>query len=275
MGSGGSPGGPGGGGNASSHPINATTVTTNAPEGRNVETRNGANGSNAANASWPARGRSGKTLDEKLVSYVARLANAHAWSTSPDIKTAEQRFQGLEGSQLTDVCIYFYALNENATYKVARRNGTTLVLLTKRHRLNMVRKNPKGRIRYKKLFGRGGYQADIVGKMVGVQWVGALDDTDGHDMVSGGTRMAAIGDCCIELIDARNAFVDSVLDVGITPVIDLDPNTPDDVIEMFKLYGNQNFGACGYNPCEMMEELPGTLIEWEGYKELHSVKVVD
>jgi hypothetical protein len=272
MSSGGSPGGPAGGGIAA----NASALIS--PEGRNVEMGNG------LCESWPARGRSGKTLDAKLLIFVGKISNEHVWSTSPDIKTAEQRFQGLEGSQLTDVCIYFYALSENATYKVARRNWGEgrdgpktyfLELLTKRHRQNMVRKNPKGRVRYKKLFGRGGYQADIVGKMIGVQWVGPGADFEGHDMVSGGTRMAAIGDCCVELLDARNAFVESVLDVGITPVIDLDPNTPDDVIEMFKLYGNQNFGSCGYNPCEMMDELPGTLVEWEGYKEQHSVKVVD
>ena len=170
MSSGGSPGGPGGGGNAAN-----ASAASDAPQGRNVGMGNGSCGS------WPARGRSGKTLDAQLVSYVAKITDEHAWSRSNEFKTAESRFPGLEGSQLTDVCIYFYALGENATYKVARRKRGEgpdgpkvyfLELLTKRHRLNMTRKNHKGRIRYKKLFARGGYQADIVGKMVGVQWVG-------------------------------------------------------------------------------------------------------
>ena len=127
-----------------------------------------------------------RVLDQTLTQYLQKLPaeNRLAATVFPSLT---HRFPGLEGSQLTDLALYLFAKNEQATYRIVEFQADGVIIeLTDRHWMN-TRKNPKGRGRYKVLFLKGGYAAFTSGMMVGMR-NSAKSDPKFKAMISGGTR---------------------------------------------------------------------------------------
>ena len=134
-----------------------------------------------------------RTLDTVLQTYCDNLPEENK-SCANEFASLEHRFPGLAGSQLTDLALYLYAKNENATYRLVEftKDGKDAKIIewTDRHCLN-GRRNPKGVIRYKMLFHKGGYASFTSGAMVGMR---NMDKTDPRFkvMISGGTRTVVV-----------------------------------------------------------------------------------
>ena len=113
------------------------------------------------------------------------LTPERKWSKG--FATLEKRFEGLIGSQLTDLALYIYAVDENATYKIVEKKADgTFLELTNRTDGNQ-RKNPKGDRHYKGLFLNGGYGNFQSGTMIGMSPKEPWHE-HAKGMVSGGTR---------------------------------------------------------------------------------------
>ena len=62
-------------------------------------------------------GASGRVLSTSLQSYYETLTDEQKWSQHSS-KTIQERFPGLEGSELTDMAMFLWATDEHAAYKV-------------------------------------------------------------------------------------------------------------------------------------------------------------
>ena len=83
-------------------------------------------------------------------------------------------------------------------------------------------------------------------------------------------KMRGVTDAIKEFPD--NRFCKAVIQMGITPIIDLHPDTPDDALEHFKHKSNVDYGHLDYRPPEILDDMPGSLIKWEIHKEEKSIK---